>query len=458
MTLWTADSLRAATGGTLATEAAVTGVSIDTRSLAPGDLFVALRDARDGHDFVAEALAKGAAAVMVDRDPPGVAAKAPLLRVADTLEGLRALGAAGRARCAGRIAAVTGSVGKTGTKEMLRLLLGALGPTHAAVASYNNHWGVPLTLARMPAGSAFAVIEIGMNNPGEILPLARLARPHAVAVTTIGEAHIGHMGSLEAVAEEKGSIAGGLVPGGVAVLPRDSEFFPRLVAIAKSAGAGRIIGFGRDPAAEVRLLEAGILRDGRTRAVISVLGRMVDVAMPAMGLHHAANACCALALVEALGLDAARAAPALAAYAPGAGRGAPREIAVTGGTALLIDESYNAAPPAMRAALQTLALRPGTRRIAVLGDMRELGEFSAALHAGLAPEAAKADLVFCCGPEMARLYALLPAGKRGAHAADSAALAPLVMDALRPGDVVLVKGALGSRMALVVRALTESIS
>ncbi|MCB4822998.1 UDP-N-acetylmuramoyl-tripeptide--D-alanyl-D-alanine ligase [Roseicella aerolata] len=458
MTLWTADSLRAATGGTLPGEAAVTGVSIDTRSLAPGDLFVALRDARDGHDFVAEALAKGAAAAMVDRNPPGVAAEAPLLRVADTLEGLRALGAAGRARCAGRIAAVTGSVGKTGTKEMLRLLLGALGPTHAAVASYNNHWGVPLTLARMPADSAFAVIEIGMNNPGEILPLARLARPHAVAVTTIGEAHIGHMGSLEAVAEEKGSIAGGLVPGGIAVLPRDSEFFPRLVAIAESAGAGRIIGFGHDPAAEVRLLEAGILRDGRTRAVLSVLGRKVDITMPAMGLHHAANACCALALVEALGLDAARAAPALAAYAPGAGRGAPREIAVAGGTALLIDESYNAAPPAMRAALQTLALRPGARRIAVLGDMRELGEFSAALHAGLAPEAAKADLVFCCGPEMARLHALLPAEKRGAHAADSAALAPLVKDALRPGDVVLVKGALGSRMALVVRALTESIS
>lgn len=456
MTLWTAEALRAATGGSLSAAPAVAGVSIDTRSLSPGDLFVALRDARDGHGFVAEALAKGAAAAMVDRDPPGVAADAPLLRVGDTLAGLRALGAAGRARCAGRVVAVTGSVGKTGTKEMLRLLLGALGPTHAAVASYNNHWGVPLTLARLPPASAFAVIEIGMNNPGEIAPLARLAAPQAVGVTAIGEAHIGHMGSLAAVAEEKGSIALGLPPGGTAVLPRDSEFFPRLAEIARAAGAGRIIGFGTHPAAEVRLTEASILRDGRTRAVVSVFGRPVEVTMPAMGLHHAANACCALALVAALGEDAARAAPALTAYAPGAGRGAPREIRVAGGAATLIDESYNAAPPAMRAALQTLALRPGPRRIAVLGDMRELGEFSAALHAGLAPEAAKADLVFTCGPEMARLHALLPAERRGAHAADSAALAPLVRDALRPGDVVLVKGALGSRMALVVRALTES--
>ena len=458
MTLWTAEALRAATGGSLAGAAPVTSVSIDTRSLAPGDLFVALRDIRDGHDFVAEALAAGAAAAMVDRDLPGLPPEAPLLRVADTMAGLQALGAAGRARCTGQVAAVTGSVGKTGTKEMLRLLLGALGPTHAAIASYNNHWGVPLTLARMPAGVAFAVIEIGMNNPGEILPLARLAGPHAVAVTTIGEAHIGHMGGLEAVAEEKGSIAGGLLPGGTAVLPRDSEFYDRLVAIARSAGAGRIIGFGRDPAAEIRLAEASILRDGRTRAMVAIRGRLVEVTMPAMGLHHAANACCALALVEALGQDAGRTAPALAAYAPGVGRGAPREIAVAGGTALLVDESYNAAPPAMRAALQTLALRPGARRIAVLGDMRELGQFSAALHAGLASEAGKADLVFCCGPEMARLYALLPAAKRGAHAADSAALAPLVREALRPGDVVLVKGALGSRMALVVRALTESVT
>ena len=453
--LWTTTELRAATQGRLEPEVAVTGVSIDSRSAGPGDLFIALRDARDGHAFIAAALAQGAAAAMVDQVPPGVAADAPLLHVGETLAGLTALGAAGRARTGARVATITGSVGKTGTKEMLRLLLAGFGDTHAAVASYNNHWGVPLTLARMPAGSAFAVIEIGMNNPGEIAPLARLARPHVVAVTTVGEAHIGHLGGLAGIAEEKGSIARGLLPGGTAVLPRDNAYSGRLRELAVESGAGRILTFGRAVDADVRLLEVAITEDGGTRAAYAVLGTRLEVRMPAPGLHHAENACCALAVVAALGLDAVRAAPALAGYAPGAGRGAPRDIAVAGGTALLVDESYNAAPPAMRAALETLAQRPGARRVAVLGDMRELGEFSAALHAGLAPAAAAADLVFCCGPEMAGLFALLPPARRGAHAADSAALAPLVKAALRPGDTVLVKGALGSRMAVIVRALTE---
>ena len=299
MSLWTAPDLRSATAGELDSSLAVAGVSIDTRSLAPGDLFVALRDQRDGHDFVAEALRRGAAVAMVDHVPAGVPGDAPLLRVPDTLAGLAALGTAARTRSRARFAAVTGSVGKTGTKDMLRLLLGALGPTHAAVASYNNHWGVPLTLARLPRDAAFAVIEIGMNNPGEIAPLARIAAPHAVAVTTVAEAHIGHMGSLAAVAEEKGSIALGLVPGGVAVLPRDSAFYARLVEIAHAAGAARVIGFGRDPAAEVRLLEAAIRPEGSTSCTIAVGQTSHQVVMPAMGLHHAENACCALAVISA---------------------------------------------------------------------------------------------------------------------------------------------------------------
>ncbi len=456
--LWTTEEIAAATGGHGPGGIAVRGVSIDSRSIAPGDLFVALRDARDGHDFVADALARGAAAALVDRDPPGIAADAPLLRVAETLQGLAVLGMAGRARMPGRVAAVTGSVGKTGTKDMLRLALGALGPTHAAVASYNNHWGVPITLARMPRETAFAVIEIGMNNPGEIAPLARMARPHAICVTQIGEAHIGHMGSLDAIAEEKGAIAAGLEPGGTAVLNRDTPFFPRLAEIARIHGAAHILGFGRDAAADVRLLDATTGPEG-TRARIDLAGRVVDVVLPgAIGTHHAMNACAALGMVAALGVDVAIAAAALAGYAPGAGRGEAREIALPGGgKALLVDESYNAAVPAMRAALATLALRPAKgRRVAVLGDMRELGEFSAQLHASLAPDAAAADLVFCCGPEMARLYALLPAGKRGAHAPDSASLAPVVREALQDGDVVLVKGALGSRMKLIVEALTAA--
>jgi UDP-N-acetylmuramoyl-tripeptide--D-alanyl-D-alanine ligase len=450
--LWTAAELRVATSGSLA-EVSVTGVSIDSRSVAPGELFVALRDTRDGHDFVVDALARGAAAAMVDRDPPGVAPDAPLLRVGDTLEGLRALGAAGRARSAARFAAVTGSVGKTGTKEMLRLLLGALGPTHAASASYNNHWGVPLTLARTPRGAAWAVVEIGMNNPGEIAPLARLARPHVAAVTTVEAAHIGHLGSLEAIAEEKGAIAEGLGPDGTAVLPRDNPFFDRLAALARARGA-RVVGIGRDPRAEARLVEAEASPQG-TRLRLSLHGREIALRMPAVGLHHAANAACALAVVEALGGDAAAAAPALEAYAPGAGRGAAIPIRVPGGEAMLLDDSYNGQPAAMRAALAALALRPAARRVAVLGEMRELGAHSAALHAALAADAARAaDLVFCCGAGMAPLFAALPAEKRGAHAPDSAALAPLVRDALRAGDAVLVKGSLGSRMKIVVEALT----
>ncbi len=451
--LWTAAELRVATSGSLAREVSVTGVSIDSRSVAPGELFVALRDTRDGHDFVADALARGAAAAMVDRDPPGVAPDAPLLRVGDTLEGLRALGAAGRARSAARFASVTGSVGKTGTKEMLRLLLGALGPTHAATASYNNHWGVPLTLARTPRGAAWAVVEIGMNNPGEIAPLPRLARPQVAAVTTVAAAHIGHLGSLEAIAAEKGAIAEGLGPDGTAVLPRDNPFFDRLAALARARGA-RVVGIGRDPRAEARLVEAEASPQG-TRLRLSLHGREIALRMPAVGLHHAANAACALAVVEALGEDAAAAAPALEAYAPGAGRGAAIAIRVPGGEAMLLDDSYNGQPAAMRAALAALALRPAARRVAVLGEMRELGAHSAALHAALAADAARAaDLVFCCGAGMAPLFAALPAGKRGAHAPDSAALAPLVRDALRAGDAVLVKGSLGSSMKIVVEALT----
>jgi UDP-N-acetylmuramoyl-tripeptide--D-alanyl-D-alanine ligase len=452
--LWTSAALRDATGGRLDAELAATGVSIDTRSIAPGDLFVALRDLRDGHDFVADALARGAAAAMVDRDPAGVAPDAPLLRVADTLAGLTALGAAARARSNAGFVAVTGSVGKTTTKEMLRVALAAFGTTHAAAASYNNHWGVPLTLARLPADAAFAVIEIGMNNRGEIEPLARLARPGVGVITNLGSAHVGRLGSEEAIAEEKGDIIAGIAPGGTLVLPADSRFAARLAARAREAGLA-VLTHGEADGADARLLSYDGAGDGG-RAEILLRGERIGVTLAAPGRHVALNACAVLAAVAALGLPPRVAAAALPAFGAPAGRGRRTRLAVPGGEALVIDDSYNASPPSIRAGLAVLGAQPAVRRIAAFGDMRELGDEAPAIHAALAPDAAAVcDLVFCCGDLMGHLYRALPDAKRGAHVGDSTALAPVLKAALRPGDAVLVKGSLGSRMAVVVAALTE---
>jgi UDP-N-acetylmuramoyl-tripeptide--D-alanyl-D-alanine ligase len=449
--LWDSAGLRAATGGTLPEDVAVQGVSIDSRSVAPGDLFVALRDQRDGHDFVADALRRGAACAMVDRDVPGAA---PLLGVGETLAGLTALGAAGRARSAAQVVGVTGSVGKTTTKEMLRVALGALAPTHAATASHNNHWGVPLTLARLPEAARYAVIEMGMNNRGEIAPLSRLSRPHVAVITSIGTAHIGHLGSQEAIAEEKADVLAGLLPGGTVLLPADTPFLPRLRGRAAQAGA-QAWSFGEDAGADIRLMGWQGSADG-LEAEIALHGHVQRLRIGAPGHHIAINACAVLGAVLALGGEVAQAAAALGSFGAVAGRGAQRRIAVPGGTALLIDDSYNASPASIRAGLAVLAAQDAQRRVVVLGDMRELGEAGPAMHAALAAEvAAGADLAFCCGPLMAHLFDALPPAVRGAHAAESAALAPLVRAALRPGDAVLVKGSLGSRMALVIAALCE---
>jgi UDP-N-acetylmuramoyl-tripeptide--D-alanyl-D-alanine ligase len=448
--LWTAAELRAATGGACPDGLAVTGITLDTRGTGAGDLFIAVRAARDGHDFVAEAFARGAAA-MVDREVPG----GPTLRVADTLAGLTALGAAGRARSGARVLAVTGSVGKTTTKDMLARACAALGPTHAAAASHNNHWGVPLTLARLPHDAEWAVVEIGMNNPGEIAPLARLAAPHVAIVTTIGTAHIGNMGSAEAIADEKAMIAAGLQPGGFAVLPQDSPHFARLARHAEGFGA-RVIGFGAGGECAARMLS---FRGDATGSVAEcdLLGRFVEIRLAQPGRHMAMNALAALTAIQAAGGDVGLAAAALHGFGAAAGRGAIRRIPTPdGGTALLLDESYNASDGAVRAALAVLAAQPARRRVAVLGDMLELGAFGPDLHAGLASDAADAaGLVFACGPLMGHLFAALPPGLRGAHMPDAASLAPLVAAALRDGDAVLVKGSLGMRMAEIIRALTE---
>jgi len=440
--LWTRDALRAGTGGAFRRAFDVSGVSIDTRTLRPGDLFVALQGETDGHAFVADALARSAAGAMVHRTD-GLPDDAPLLVVDDTLDGLHALGHAGRARFEGKVLAVTGSVGKTTTKEMLRTALSAFGPTHAAEASYNNHWGVPLTLARLPPGAAFCVAEIGMNHAGEIAPLARLAAPHVAIVTAVASAHIGHLGSLEAIADEKASVLGGLAPGGLAILPGDSPFLSRMA----EAAPGRVITFGQAEGADARLLRTGPVQ-------ARICGRTVEFPLAAPGAHMALNAVAALAACAALGLDVSVAGTALSSFTPGAGRGLQRTV--RGGDILLLDESYNASSASVRAALGVLAALPG-RRVAVLGDMLELGAFGPAEHAGLADDiASSADLLYACGPLMRHLYDGVPDRRRGAHAPDSAALAPLVAAAVRPGDAVLVKGSLGSRMRLVVAALEHA--
>jgi UDP-N-acetylmuramoyl-tripeptide--D-alanyl-D-alanine ligase len=446
--LWSADDLTEATGGAMAERFAASGVSIDTRTLRPGDLFIALRgDSGDGHDHVAAALARGAGGAMVHHAVPDAG---PLLTVDDTLSALARLGGYARARFAGRLVAVTGSVGKTTTKEMLRTVLATQGATHAAVASYNNHWGLPLTLARMPPDAAFCVAEIGMNHAGEIAPLARLARPHVVVITAIAPAHIGYLGSLPAIAAEKASICQGLEPGGIAVLPADAPLLPLLRAAAEGA---RVITFGDARDADARLLAAVPDADG-SDVQASVLGEALRFRLPAPGRHMAMNALAALAGAVALGADPATAARALAGFAPMAGRGARRQLPLPAGAALLLDESYNANPASLRAALAVLRLQPAARRIAVLGDMLELGEAGPALHAALAPDVLDAaDLVFACGPLMQGLFDALPAAWRGAYAADAATLAPLVAGAVRPGDAVLVKGSLGIRMRQIVAAL-----
>jgi UDP-N-acetylmuramoyl-tripeptide--D-alanyl-D-alanine ligase len=450
--LWTSAELRAATSGALAAECAVKGVSIDSRSIAPGDIFIALRDQRDGHDFVADALARGAMAAMVDHAPQGVVDTAKLLMVGDTLAGLTALGAAGRARATARVVGVTGSVGKTTTKEMLRVALGTFGATHASAASHNNHWGVPLTLARLPRDAAFAVIEMGMNNRGEIAPLSRLAQPQIGIITSIGTAHIGLLGSQAAIAAEKGDIIAGIAPGGTAILPADSSFAAELVARARDAGL-TVLTHGEAAGADARLLSYQASPEGGM-AEIALAGQHIALRLTTPGRHVALNACAVLAAVQALGLSPEKGAEALASFTAGAGRGALRRIRVAGGEALLIDDSYNASVASVRAGLAVLAAQPAKRRIFAFGDMLELGAEGPAQHAVLAPDAAQnSDLVFCCGPLSKNLFDALPAHQRGGHFPDSAALAPALRAALQPGDAVLVKGSLGSRMSLVIAAL-----
>jgi UDP-N-acetylmuramoyl-tripeptide--D-alanyl-D-alanine ligase len=450
--LWTADDLLEATGGTMTEPFAASCVSIDTRTIQPGELFIALRgETGDGHDFVTQALAKGAAGAMVSRAVP--AAGRPL-QVDDTLGALHRLGGYARERFTGRLVAVTGSVGKTTTKEMLRIILSAFGDTQAAVASYNNHWGLPLTLARLRPDSRYCVAEIGMNHAGEIAPLARLARPHVAVITAIETAHIGFLGSIEAIADEKAELLRALAPGGVAVLPADAPLLARLRA---AAGAARVVTFGASSDADVRLIDIAMNAEG-SDVVADAQGERIAFRLNAPGRHMAFNALAALAASQALIPANIRLAAEVlqSGFAPLAGRGARRQIAVPGGHALLLDESYNGNPASVRAALAVLRLQPAGRRIAILGDMLELGDAGPGEHRALAAYVATAaDTLFACGPLMRGLFEAVPENIRGAHAPDAASLAPIVAHAVAAKDAILVKGSLGSRMKLVVNALEQ---
>lgn len=467
MTLWTAAEAAAATDGRVTTDWTATGVSIDTRTLQPGDLFVALQAARDGHDFVAQALEKGAAAALVSRIPVGLASDVPMLIVDDVLAGLEALGAAARARTEARVVAITGSVGKTSTKEMLRAILSEQGRTHASVASYNNHWGVPLTLARMSADTEFAVIEIGMNHPGEIAPLARLARPHVALITTVAAAHLEAFENVEGIAVEKASIMEGLEHGGVAVLNNDCGTAAILQAKAHDVKR-RDIGFG-ESGFDFVLNSVGI---GREVTVVQATahGEPLLFKIGGAGKHYAMNGLGALAAAEALGADLALAAQALGRWSPYQGRGA-REIVVLDPVEIeqtleLIDDSYNANPTSMAAALDVLAVAEVThdigrvskgRRIAYVGDMKELGDQAPEMHAEIARlgSVSAIDTVHCVGPMMRQLHAALPAEKRGVWTETADEMAALVPRKLDSGDVVLVKGSLSMNLALIVDAIRK---
>jgi len=448
--LWTSEEAQGATLGIPSKIFEVNGLSIDTRTLRKDDLFVALKgENRDGHAFVKSAFEAGAGAALVTHRPAELPPSAALLTVANTQRALEDLAVAARARSDAKIIAVTGSAGKTTTKEILRIALGALGKTHASAASYNNHWGVPLSLASLPREARYGVFEIGMNHFGEIRSLVGFVRPHVALVTTIAPAHLEFFGTCEAIADAKSEIFEGIAPGGAALVPADSPYAERLVARARQARVSRVLRFGGKAGCDARLVEYAETETGSlVRA--DICGTPVEFRIGAPGRHVAENAVAALLAIAVSDGDVLNAAAALREFSALKGRGAR----FRSGGVDVIDESYNANPASMAAALTLLGAAEG-RRIAVLGDMLEMGPDGAAHHADLATPiaAARADLVFLCGSQMKGLWDRLPPAQRGGYAASSAELAPLLVKSLHSGDTVLVKGSLGSKMAVIIDAL-----
>ncbi|MEN2978794.1 UDP-N-acetylmuramoyl-tripeptide--D-alanyl-D-alanine ligase [Tistrella bauzanensis] len=470
--LWTAGAVAAATGGRMtaegAADAAITGVAIDSREVRAGDLFIALRgDANDGHDYAVAAEAAGAAVLLVDRAVPGLTGAALVIICGDTMAGLQALGAAARARFTGRMIAVTGSVGKTGTRGAIARALASYGRVHQSVRSFNNHWGVPLSLARMPADAAFAVLELGMNHAGEIDALSRLARPHVALITKIAPAHLGNFDGEEAIADAKAEIFNGLEADGVAVLNRDSRHFDRLAAaVLRGHAATRVIDFATSrhggQRAVVRLVTATPTAAG-TAVAAEVAGLPVDFIIGVPGAHWVENALAVLGVLHALGLDPVPGAAALAGLDAPVGRGTQIRLPLGDGQVLIVDETYNANPESMRAAIclcAELVAVHGGRLVAVLGDMLELGDHARRLHEDLTTPLVDADaaLVYTAGPAMAHLHDRLDPGRRAEHGDTSDAVAPAVVEGLMAGDVVLVKGSRGMRMERVIVAITAALA
>jgi UDP-N-acetylmuramoyl-tripeptide--D-alanyl-D-alanine ligase len=461
--LWTpaamAAAMRAEAKGALPD--AITGISIDSRTLASGEAYFAIKgDVHDGHDFVGAALKAGAALAVVEKaQAHKFASDARLLVVDDVLAALVDLGRAARARFHGQVIAVTGSVGKTSTKEALLQVFASQGKTHASAASFNNHWGVPLSLARCPVDAQFAVFEIGMNHAGEIEPLVKMVRPHVAIITTVEPVHLEFFAGIEAIADAKAEIFEGIEPGGAVVLNRDNSQFARLSRRAKKCGISRILSFGADNKADARLIDIS-LHATCSAVHADILGHEVTYKLGMPGRHMAMNSLAVLAAASLAGADLALASLSLSQIAPAAGRGVRRVLVTPGGEVTLIDESYNANPASMAAALSVLGqapVGPRGRRIAVLGDMLELGVAGAQLHGSLndAIKTNHVDLVYCCGPLMRNLWDALSTGKRGGYADSAANLQTQVLSAVRAGDAVMIKGSFGSKMKTIVAALEK---
>lgn len=450
--LWTAEEIAQATGGEITSgDFAVSGISIDTRTLEKGDLFVALQAERDGHEFAVSAFDAGAAGALVSRPVSG-----PCVQVGDTLEGLSAMARASVARCPGKRVAITGSVGKTSAKDALFAILQDMAVTHRSVASYNNHWGVPLSLARMPRESEYGIFEIGTNHPGEIRPLSELVKPHVALITHVALAHLAGFGSLVEIAREKASIFAGLVPGGTAILPADNATAPFLRDEAKRHGAVKILSFGRSEDADVRVLEWR-LQDHGAHAVFDAQGQEISTFVPMPGEHWGDLLAGVMSIGLALGLDVAEMAARFGKLQASPGRGEQLQVPVQGGEVQLVDDSYNANPTSMGAALDQFA-RPGpSRKFAVLGEMLEMGEQSEELHLSMSEQIIAADLagLWLVGEgwrHMAKNHELAPA----IHwQADVEGIAETLYAGLRPGDAVLIKGSNGSGVHKVAKALRQ---